>query len=128
MSMEEMAEKLSKDYRTVNNWIKELGIKLVKVKLCQNEINLELIKRIIKCLDNLGIKASCQLGHRKNDVSYFYGNPCRAKENVYLLHVFKKSVPDWIKLVGRKMLHPKKIRKMNELERLLEEEGLKRSK
>ncbi len=101
---------------------------LVEVKLCQNKINLELIKKISRSLDNLGIKTSCQLSHKKNKLRYFYGNPRRAKENVYILHVFKESVQDWIRLVGRNMLHPKKASRIKQLEMLMEKESLKRSR
>lgn len=101
---------------------------LVEVKATQNEINLEMIKKIIRRLDSLGIRTSCQLTHKKNDLGFFYGNPCMTRENVYSLHVFKESVPDWISLVGRNMLHPKKKRKISELEKLLEDERLRRSR
>jgi len=37
--------------------------------------------------------------------------------------VLKKDVQDWIKMVGQKMMHPKKVEKINYLKRLLKQES-----
>jgi len=91
----------------------------VEVKLTQSEDNLELLRRIAKSLNRFGISTTCRLSDKKHDLHEFYGQFCPLNKNVYTLHVLKESVQDWVEIVGQKMLHPKKVEKINHLRRLL---------
>lgn len=94
----------------------------VEVYLCQGESNFELLERIVNALSRFGIKTSCRVSDKKHEVHEFYGKRSRINENVYRLHVFKESVQDWIKMVGEKMMHPKKIETIKQLKRLIRNE------
>jgi len=95
----------------------------VEVKLTQDEDNLELLTKIADTLNRFGIRTTCRLSDRKHELHEFYGRFCRLNKNVYTLHVLKKDVQDWIKMVGQKMMHPKKVEKINYLKRLLKQES-----
>ncbi|MFB0499823.1 MAG: LAGLIDADG family homing endonuclease [Candidatus Hadarchaeaceae archaeon] len=91
----------------------------VEVKLTQSEDNLELLRRIAKSLNKFGISTTCRLSDKKHDLHEFYGQFCPLNKNVYTLHILKESVQDWVEIVGKKMLHPKKVEKINHLRGLL---------
>ena len=94
----------------------------VEVKLTQGEDNLKLLRRIVNTLDRLGIGATCRLSDGRDDLHEFYGQLRPLNKNVYTLHVLKESVQNWIKVVGEKMMHPKKLEKINHLRELLKSE------
>jgi intein-encoded DNA endonuclease-like protein len=89
------------------------------VYLCQGENNLGLLRKIIDTLGKLGIKTSYRLSDRKHTLRKFYGKSYWLNENMYRLRVFKESVEDWIEVVGQKMMHPKKVERINQLRKLI---------
>jgi len=92
----------------------------IEVHVCQGESNFKLLERIADTLSRFGIKTSCQLSGEKHTSHNFHGKSYRLNENVYRLHVFKASVENWIKVVGKFMKHPKKVEKINQIRRLIE--------
>jgi intein-encoded DNA endonuclease-like protein len=95
------------------------GTLYVNVYLCQGENNLGLLRKIIDTLGKLGIKTSYRLSDRKHTLRKFYGKSYWLNENMYRLRVFKESVEDWIEVVGQKMMHPKKVERINQLRKLI---------
>lgn len=100
----------------------------VEVKLTQYEDNLELLKRIANTLSRFGIGTTCRLSDRKHELHKFYGQFSRLNKNIYTLHVLKKSVQDWIRIVGQKMMHPKKLENIKQLRKLIEIESESRKR
>jgi hypothetical protein len=102
----------------------------VEVKLTQEEDNFELLRRIADTLNRFGIETTCRLSNKKHELHEFYGRLYRLNKNVYTLHVLKESVQDWIRIVGQKMMHPKKLENIKQLRKLIkiESESRKRSK
>lgn len=102
----------------------------VEVKLTQGEDNLELLRGIADTLNRFGISTTCRLSDRKHELHKFYGRFCRLNKNIYTLHVLKESVWDWIKIVGQKIMHPKKLENIKQLGKLIkiESESRKKSK
>jgi hypothetical protein len=91
----------------------------VNLILYQGERNIELINKVANTLCELGIKTSCRVAGKKYEPRRFYGKPCHANEDVYGLRVFKESVLDWVRIVGRRMKHPRKTEKIKQLKELI---------
>lgn len=93
-----------------------------RIGLTQYAPNKPLLEWIKAVFLETGIPCEIGLVAKKGTYPSLIGNRLViAREDAYCLYVYKEGVKDWIKLVGEKMLHPKK---RSEIENIKHGSGL----
>jgi len=93
--------------------------KYTRADLVQNKANLPLLRKIRKALTKLGIAPSKpHIRTRKGATVEICGKVVETREDTYAIEIYGADMPTWIKLVGEKMQHPKKIRTIIKIKEL----------